>query len=156
MRFLRALLGLSLLIGCAMVPPQSNGQSPDSTRKEIETALHDRKPMVLVVAPAGQKQDEDEAYADWAEYLNQFKGHADPSLRIKKLTLLRFRRLFVQPKIKGPYAAIFVRDLDHVLVYDGMIVEPKVYKIASDYLKGNPDAKLMANYGLEEKSARFQ
>jgi hypothetical protein len=100
--------------------------------------------------------DEDESYADWADGLNDFAIHSGPKVKIFKLTPLRFAQLLLQPTVKGNFATLFMRDLGHALVYDGMVVEPKIYEIGLAYLKHIPDEKGESAYGLREKTAHFK
>jgi hypothetical protein len=59
----------------------------------------------------------------------------------------------LQPKVKGDFATLFMRDPNHALVYNGMVVERKVYEIGLAYLKRQMDEKLASAYGLQEAPA---
>jgi hypothetical protein len=149
--FLGSTILMSLAIAAAAQPRK------DVTYKDVETALHDGKKVVLVVSPTGRKQnDADESYADWADGLNDFAAHAGADIKILKVTPLRLTQLMLQPKVKGDFATLFIRDPEHALVYDGMVVEPKVYEIGLAYLKHHPDEKAESAYGLQEKTVRFK
>jgi hypothetical protein len=49
-----------------------------------------------------------------------------------------------------------MRDPNHALVYNGMVVERKVYEIGLAYLKRQMDEKLASAYGLQEAPAYFK
>lgn len=143
---------LMIFLTAAAQQPRS-----DRDRKDIETQFHDGKTLVLVVAPAGRKpSDADESYGDWADGLNNFATHAGAGIKILKLTPPEFAQLLLQPKVKGDFATLFMRDSEHALVYDGMVVERKVYEIGLAYLKRQMDEKLASAYGLQEKVAHFK
>jgi hypothetical protein len=155
-RYFRCFLGPAVLIGLltavAAQQPRKDGQ-----RKDIEAQFHDGKAVVLVVAPTVRKpSDADEAYGDWADGLNNFATHAGAGVKILKLTPLGFTQLLLQPKVKGDFATLFMRDPDHALVYNGMVVERKVYEIGLAYLKRQMDEKLASAYGLQEEPADFK
>src|SRR3954465_12454821 len=102
----------------------------ERARKEVDTAFRARQPFVLVVTGSGEKAtDTSEAYADWAEYLNAFRTQADSRVKIVKVTALQYPEFITGPKLKDQYATLFVRDAGHVLLYDGMILEPQVYRL---------------------------
>jgi hypothetical protein len=128
----------------------------DWSRKDIEAQFHDGKTVVLVVAPAGRPKEADESYGDWADGLNNFATHASASVKILKLTPQRFAQVLLQPEVKGDFATLFMRDSEHALVYDGMVVERKIYEIGLAYLKRQVDQKQASAYGLNEKTAHFK
>ena len=146
-------LGSAILMSFLIVDAQPR---KDGDRKDIEAQFHDGKTVVLVVAPAGKPKDADESYGDWADGLNTFATHAGASVKILKLTPQRFAQLLLQPEVKGHFATLFMRDSEHALVYDGMVVERKVYEIGLAYLKRQIDQKQASAYGLQEKTAHFK
>jgi hypothetical protein len=114
--------------------------------------------VVLVIAPpksAGEK-DESEAYGDWADNLNGFASSAPPDIQIIRLTPARYRQEVEEPKIRRTFATVFLRDSTHALLYDGMIVEAKAYKVGDGWLHQHPDDKAITAYGLQEKPAKLK
>jgi len=127
----------------------------ERVRKEVDTAFHAEQPFVLVVTGNGQRAaDTDEAYADWAEYLNAFRSQTAPAVKIVKVTALQYPELIVEPKLKDQYITLFIRDAEHVLLYDGMILEPQVYRLGLAYLQGHPDKKADSVSGLKQVAIR--
>ena len=84
------------------------------------------KPIVLVIASDAAAKPTDEAYGDWADALNNFAAAADPRVKIINVTARTFRLAIADPRIPGQFATLFVRDLDHTLVYRGIILEQQV------------------------------
>jgi len=152
---LGGLLGTIFLLTLATIAAQPR---KDVARKDLEAALHVGKTVVLVVAPATKRAADDESYGDWADALNDFSAHAGAGadVRIFQLTPLRLSQLLVAPRIKHEFAVLFLRDTEHALVYDGQVVERKVYDLGLAYAKGRPDEKLQSSYGLQEKTTRFK
>lgn len=143
-----------LITVCVIVPLWANSQL-ERVRKDLDTAFHAGQPFVLVVTGDSQKAaDTNEAYADWAEYLNAFRVQTDPRIKIVKVTALQYPELIVEPKPKDKYATLFVRDAEHVLLYDGMILEPQVYQLGLAYLKDHSDGKASSSNGLRKVSIR--
>ena len=156
LRRFHSLLGLAVLMSLLT---GSAAQSPgrDGMRKDIEAALRNGKSVVLVVAPAMSKtNDADESYGDWADGLNDFAAHAGADVKVFRLTPPKFSQLLLQPKVKGNFATLFIRESGHALVYEGMVVEPKIYAIGLAYLQHRPDEKAESDYGLMEKVTLFK
>jgi len=125
--------------------------------KDIAQAFESKKVVVLVIGPAKSAgQDESEAYGDWADYLNAFSSSAPSDTKIIKLTPTKYSQTVEEPKIRRNFATVFMKDATHSLLYDGMIVEPKVYKVALAWLHENADNKDLATQGLQEKPARLK
>jgi hypothetical protein len=141
-----------LLTGISAQQPRKN-----SIRGEIDAALQNGKTVVLAVAPTPHRNTgDDEAYGDWASYLEAFTSHAGPDIKILKVTPTAVSQLLSEPRLAETYATLFLRDRDHALVYDGMALEPGVYSAGLAYLANKRDTKLETGYGLKEKAARFR
>jgi hypothetical protein len=117
-------------------------------RNEIVAALKTGRSMVVVVQPRARDESR-EAYADWAEYLNDFAAQ-DKSVRIIKLTPWRYSELVTAPKLSRPYNTLFLRDAGHALLYRGMILEPEIYRIGKAYMTAKPADQSVHREGLEE------
>ncbi|MGD0758917.1 MAG: hypothetical protein ABR921_08435 [Candidatus Sulfotelmatobacter sp.] len=148
-----------LLCGLTMMQP-SVSQAPQETgaRKDIDLAFGGNKVVVLVIAPAKSAHEDDnsEAHGDWADYLNGFSSSAPADTKIIRLTPAKYRQVVEEPKIRRDFATVFLRDSTHSLLYDGMILEPKVYKLGLAWLHQHPDDKEMAAYGLQERPSRLK
>jgi len=57
------------------------------------SALRAGKPVVLVIANGAPARPTDEAYGDWADALNNFAAHADPGVKIIRLTARAYRKI---------------------------------------------------------------
>jgi hypothetical protein len=155
MRYFYSFLGSTILISI-LTAVAAQQPSAEVGRKGMEAAFRGGKSVVLVIAPSGKQQSDDESYGDWADGLNDFATHVGADVKILKLTPLKFRQLLQQPKLKEGFATLFMRDSDHALVYDGMVTEPKVYEIGLAYLKHQPYEKSASAYLLQEKTAHFK
>lgn len=151
-------LFLALLL-CGLLMMQSSatqkGQSADP-RKDIDQAFGSGKFVVLVVAPAKSADEDSEAYGDWAEYLNAFSSSVPANTKIIKLTAARYKLTVEEPKIRREFATVFLKDATHALLYDGMILEAKVYKVGLGWLHQNATDKELAGQGLKEKPAQLK
>jgi hypothetical protein len=127
-------------------------------RRDIEQAFDSNKIVVLVIAPAKSagQENESEAYGDWADYLKEFSASAPSDSKIIKLTSTKYRQTFEEPKIRHDFATVFLKDSTHSLVYDGMVVEPKVYKLGVGWLNQRADDKSLVAYGLQERPAKLK
>jgi hypothetical protein len=140
------LLGLILPLGSPAAGP----------REEIDQALRSGIGAVLVVASARRPSPADEAYSDWAEYLNNFSSRAAPVIRIINTTAAEYRNIVAAPLLKTEFATLFIRDRDHVLQYDGMILEPQIYLLGQSYLLGHNDFTPQAGYGLRQTAIQLR
>jgi hypothetical protein len=132
----------------------ANGQL-ERARKDLDAAFHAGQPFILVITGGKPKPaDDNETYADWAEYLNAFRAQTDSRIKIVKVTALQYPELIIEPKPKDKYATLFVRDSEHGLLYDGMILEPQVYQLGLAYLQDHPDGKANLANGLKDVSVR--
>lgn len=96
---------------------------------------------VLVVAPPTTDASlSDEAYADWAAYLNDFAAE-HPEITFQRIEPEQLRKeLANAPALSGKYATIFIRSDGMAAFYDGMILEPFVYEEGADFLAGRVSA----------------
>ena len=134
----------------------ANAQHEAKAGKEIEQAFSSGKTVVLVVAPhKSAGDDESEAYGDWADNLNRFASSLPADTKLVKLTAAQYKQDVEEPKIRQAFATVFLRDRTHALLYDGMIVEAKAYKVGLGWLHQQPDEKAMSAYGLQEKPAKL-
>lgn len=148
-------IALILAVTINQASQASNG--PASVRAEIATAIRSEKPVILVVFNVVRKpNDADEAYGDWAEYLNSFSSHADRRVKIIKLTPRQYTETMADPKLKGGFATLFIRDRAHVLLYNGKILEPQIYELGQSYMLQSSDLKLFAPWGLQEITVRLR
>jgi hypothetical protein len=141
---LAALAAMALALSQTTSAPQGKPQPAN----EIGAALKSGRPFMLVVQPSG-KPGTSEAYADWAEYLNEFAAR-EKSVKILKLRQSRYSELVTSPKLTRPYNTIFLRDAGHALLYRGMILEPDVYRIGQAYMAAKSKPEAIQRYGLEE------
>jgi hypothetical protein len=149
------------ILSCGLLFIQSNAAKPrieENAHKEIEQAFNSGKLVVLVVAPSksGGEDDESEAYGDWADSLNGFAASVPADIKIIKLAAAKYKQEVEEPKIRKEFATVFLRDSTHSLLYDGMVVEAKVYKLGLAWLHQQADDKAMAAYGLREKPATLK
>jgi hypothetical protein len=146
------LCGLVMLQFAASQSKQNAGPC-----KDIAQAFEGKKVVVLVIAPTKSAgQDDSEAYGDWADYLNAFSSSAPSDTKIIRLTPAKYGQTLEEPKIRRNFATVFMKDSTHSLLYEGMIVEPKVYKVALGWLHENADSKDLAAQGLQERPARLK
>ena len=149
------------LLLCWLMVFQSNVGSPQreaNAHQKIEQAFSSGKMVVLVVAPQKSAGDEEsEAYGDWADNLNGFASSLPADTKIVKLTAAQYKQDVEEPKIRRPFATLFLRDSTHALLHDGMIVEAKAYKIGLDWLhQQQQDEKTIAAYGFREQPAKLK
>lgn len=139
----------ALLLG-ALAFAQTTGQPSlkAAPRNEILDALKTNHSVVVVVQ-LPVRTGSGEAYADWAEYLNDF-AIREKSVRIVKLTPRRYSELVGAPKLSGSYNTLFLRDAENALLYRGMILEPEVYAIGKDYMTSKSWAQSTRSAGLEK------
>jgi len=90
---------------------------------------------VIVVAPQDADEDpSDEAYADWAAYLNDF-AEAHPELKFQTVDSEELSNVTdTPPPLREPFATLFVRPDGTTAYYDGMIFEPFVYDEGARFL----------------------
>ena len=141
-----------LLLGLTL-PCASPAAGP---REAIETALRGGKAVILVVASSRPAASADEAYADWAEYLNRFSAHADPTIKIIKATAAEYRRIIAAPPLADDFATLFIRDPQHALQYDGMILEPQIYRLGQDYILRRAEMAPRIGYGLRQTAVQLR
>ncbi|MDR3773292.1 MAG: hypothetical protein P4L26_08095 [Terracidiphilus sp.] len=156
MRKLRQVLGLAILVTLLAA---ARAQQPRSggARHDMDAAFHVGKTVVLVVIPNRRKpSDADESYGDWADGLNKFAAQAGAGIKILKVTPLCLSNLLLEPKLTNQFAILFFRDSEHALVYDGMVLEPKIYRLGLAYMRHETDEKLDSDYGLQDKPTRFR
>src|SRR5690606_33351486 len=92
--------------------------------------------VIVVAPPADDASMSDEAYADWAAYLNEFAAE-HPELRFERVETGQLpERMPDAPRLSGEYAVIFVRGEGGAAYYDGMIFEPFVYEEGADFVAG--------------------
>lgn len=156
-RALRTVCWLTLVLTLAPAHGIRATDGPDPARAEVAKALRSGQGVVLVVVADVKKPGAaDESYGDWADNLNYFVAHADQKIKIIKLTARRYPNVMADPKTKSRYATLFIRDLSHVLLYDGMILESQVYKLGQAYILQHSDPKAMSAWGLQETTARLR
>jgi hypothetical protein len=141
-----------LLLGL-ILPCASAAAGP---REEIETALRGGRVVVLVVSSPRPSDPVDEAYADWAAYLNRFSSRADPAIKIVKTTAAQYRRIVAAPPLATDFATLFIRDPEHALQYDGMILEPQIYLLGQDYVLRRADVESHTGYGLRQMALQLR
>ncbi len=154
-------LATAWIVFCGLIIMQSNVGNTHheaAARKEIDQAFSSSKVVVLVIAPpkSAGEEGESEAYGDWADTLNGFASSAPSDTKIIKLTPAQYSQELEEPKIRRGFATVFLRDPTHALLYDGMIVEAKAYKVGLGWLHQHPDEKAMTAYGLEQKPAKLK
>jgi hypothetical protein len=145
--------GLAALLLGLMLPLDSTAAGP---REEIQNAVRSGMPIVLVVASAQRPDPTDEARGDWAAYLNGFNSHADPAIKIIKITATLYRSILAVPALKTEFATLFIRDREHALQYDGMILEPQIYSLGQNYLLGRGDLAPRSGYGLRPTTVQLR
>jgi hypothetical protein len=129
-----------------------------ASRSQLVAGLRTGQPVVLVIANTAAAKSTDEAYGDWADALNTFAAHKDPGVKIVKQTPRSYRLAVAGPRIAGQFATLFIRDLNHALLYRGMILEPQVYRLGEDYMLQRTDqsqAQAKA-YGLTSTAIRLR
>jgi hypothetical protein len=146
---------------CGLVMMQSTvSQTRQETgaRKDIDLAFSGKKVVVLVIAPAKSagEESQSEAYGDWADYLNEFSSSLPSDTKIIRLTSDKYRQAIEEPKIRHDFATVFLKDATHALLYDGMVVEPKVYKLGLGWLNQHAEDKDLAAYGLQQRPAQLK
>jgi hypothetical protein len=155
----RAMSVWVLLCGLVMMQaPVSQTRPEASVRKDIDLAFGSSKVVVLVISPAksaGEESDS-EAYGDWADYLHEFSSSVPSDTKIVKLTSAKYRQAVEEPKIRRDFATVFLKDATHALLYDGMVVEPKVYKLGLGWLHQHAEEKDLATYGLVQRPAQLK
>ena len=144
-----------LLSAVAIALPQTTtrGEKKTVRTNEILAAIRTGRCVVVVVRPA--KADSDEAYADWAEYLNDFAAR-ERSVKIVKLSQHRYSELVIAPKLNRPYDTLFLRDKENALLYRGMILEPDVYRAGKAYMIAKSATESGSREGLEEVKVRLR
>jgi hypothetical protein len=123
---------------------------------QLVAALRTGKPIILVIASPTPARPTDEAYGDWADVLNDFAAHADPGVRIIKVTPRAYHLAITAPRISGQFGTLFVRDLNHALLHRGMIVEPQVYRLGQDFILQQTEPSSAKTYGLSPTTIRLR
>jgi hypothetical protein len=123
---------------------------------QLVAALRTGKPIVLVIASPAPAKPTDEAYGDWADALNDFAAHADPSVRIIKVTPRAYHLAITAPRISGQFGTLFIRDLNHALLHRGMILEPQVYSLGQDFILQQTEQPSAKTYGLTSTTVRLR
>ncbi len=144
---------LLVLALTGLLPNEGLAAAP---REALETALRSGVGVVLVVTSARQPDPADEAYGDWAEYLNRFSARADPAIRIIKTTAAEYRNILAAPPLTSDFATLFIRDPKHALQYDGMILEPQVYLRGQAYVLRRADFTPRTGYGLRQTAVQLR
>lgn len=125
----------------------------DSNAQAVRDALAAGRPVVLsLISKFPSPEDESEAYADWAHYLNEFAAE-HRNYDIVAMERPEFEQLLAAPPpLDNGYATIFVRSDGDSVVYDGAILEPFVYDAGVAFLDApsgsSYDAELFAQYNL--------
>jgi hypothetical protein len=132
------------------------GEIAAASPRELVAALRPGNSVMLVIANRAAARPTDEAYGDWADALNNFAAHADPRLKIVKLTAHAYRLAIAAPRIPGQFATLFVRDRDHALLYQGMILEREVYHLGQDYILEQTEPPQATAYGLTPTTIRLR
>jgi hypothetical protein len=132
------------------------GETATASTRELVAALRSGGPVILVIARSAPGKPTDEAYGDWADALNNFAAHAEPRVKIIKVTAPAYRLAIADPTISGPFATLFVRDLDHALLYRGMILEPQVYHLGQGFILEQVEPSRAAAYGLTPTTIRLR
>jgi hypothetical protein len=123
---------------------------------QLVAALRTGKPVVLVIANPAPAKPTDEAYGDWTGALNDFAAHADPSVRIIRVTARAYHLAIATPWISGQFGTLFVRDLNHALLHRGMILEPQVYRLGQDFILQQTEQPSAKTYGLSPTTVRLR
>lgn len=110
--------------------------------RDIRAILASGKPAVLVVSRTAIASDmKNEAYADWAAYLNEFAAGQRGTVRFLKIGPADLKTIFAESTpIRSRFATIFIRDARRALAYDGMIHERTIYRAAAAFLSGGEPA----------------
>lgn len=150
---------LFVIVAAAVVYAQSSKRPKGVVERkrtdEIRTALSTGKPVVLLVFDSTGKRS-GEAYADWAEYLNQFSSRERNRVVIVRLTPHRYGQLVTTPQLTGAYNTLFLRDSTHAMLYRGMIVEPQVYSIGTSFATGKAGAQVGKWDGLDNATVQLR
>ena len=123
---------------------------------QLVAALRTGKPIILVIASPAPASPTAEAYGAWADVLNGFAAHADPAVRIIKVTPRAYHLAITAPRISGQFGTLFVRDLNHALLHRGMIVEPQVYRLGQDFILQQTEPSPAKTYGLSLTAVRLR
>jgi hypothetical protein len=127
-----------------------------ATPHQLVAALRTGMPVILVIASPAPARPTDEAYGDWADALNDFAAHADPSVRIIRVTARAYHLAIATPWISGQFGTLFIRDLNHALLHRGMIVEPQVYRLGQDFILQQTEPSSAKTYGLSPTTIRLR
>jgi len=123
-----------LALLCAACGSDAQVDAPDGERAAPTTVEGGR--VIIVAPPATALSMSDEAYADWAAYLNEFAAE-HPELRFERIERGELEEALPDPpQLSEEYAAIFVRTDGTAAFYDGIILEPFVYDEGADFLAG--------------------
>jgi hypothetical protein len=109
--------------------------------RPLEQSLATGKPIVLVVARAPTAADlKSEAYADWAEYLNDFTSRHQGAFEVVKVKPQDLKGLFKDSTpIRENFALVLINGRRTAVLYDGMLHEPDPYRTAAEFLAGTID-----------------
>ena len=149
-------LCLALVLTLSLGGSGRAGDTATVSTRELVAALRSGGRVILVIARSAPGKPTDEAYGDWADALNNFAAHADPRVKIIKVTAPAYRLAIADPTISGPFATLFVRDLDHALLYRGMILEPQVYHLGQGFILEQVEPSPAAAYGLMPTTIRLR
>ena len=138
---------------CCLHVADAQGRRPAVSRADLQATLKAEKGFVLTVSPAATPSATDEAYADWASYLNIFATTTGAKTKILKLSSSRYKGKIAGPRLSHPFATLFVLDERHILIYDGTVLEPAIYELGLAYISHRPfDQEAAASYGLKQSS----
>lgn len=126
-------------------------------RADLAAVLRDDKPFLLIVAPVGGgKAVGSDAYADWVAYRDEFLHAGANELRVVTLSPLQYRASISQPDLADDFTTLFIRRGREALVHNGMVLEPRIYILGSEFLSSGtlpPDA---AAYDLQARDFRLR
>ena len=123
------------------------------SQRELVAALRSQ-PVVLAVWNGTPAKPTDETYGDWADALNNF--HSSAQVKVITLTSREYRIAIAGPRLSGQFATLFIRDLDHALLYRGMILEPQVYQLGQSYMLEQSEPSPSSAYGLRPTTIRLR
>ena len=103
----------------------------------IQEELNSGKVVVLIINANENK--EDEQYADWEYYLNQFSKDVGDKYVFHKISVSQLDDLINDSnKYKEEYSMFFIKKDKPVYFYQGAIVESQVYEYIKLVFAGKP------------------
>ncbi|VAW63242.1 hypothetical protein MNBD_GAMMA10-1658 [hydrothermal vent metagenome] len=118
--------------------------------------LNAGKAVVFIINSIESTQDEQ--YADWSHYLNQFSTDNTRTYTFHKISKDKLSQVIHNSdKFNTPYSMIFMKNDRPSYFYEGPVIEPQVYRFIALTYKGEPiKPEYLTQFSPDEVSVKFK